>query len=117
MIWVRNGTVRRLLYNYRVSVSMYFFKGIDDLPPPNIDFISETLVRVILPAREEYKLIPLSYVFIMQVRMMQLTRLPFYFVERMYICNREMEMPIPVYWEAMRRYLRTLQHSLDTLMT
>ncbi|XP_076241150.1 receptor-type tyrosine-protein phosphatase F [Calliopsis andreniformis] len=37
--------------------------GIRDIPSPDIDFVNETAVRVMLPVKEEYKLIASSYTF------------------------------------------------------
>ncbi|XP_076679005.1 receptor-type tyrosine-protein phosphatase F [Andrena cerasifolii] len=62
----RTGVCRSGCDNVRrYNIPPYCKAGIDVPPPPTIDFISETRVRVIIPAGE-YKLIPLSYMFIIQ---------------------------------------------------
>ncbi|XP_053977491.1 uncharacterized protein LOC128875697 [Hylaeus volcanicus] len=53
----------------RYYIPPFCKRVIDPLPPPNIDFINETTVRAVLPAREEYTLVSSSYRFVIRKNM------------------------------------------------
>ncbi|XP_026666745.1 receptor-type tyrosine-protein phosphatase T-like isoform X2 [Ceratina calcarata] len=50
----------------RFYVPPFCKRGIDAPSAPKIDFINETVVRVILPMKEEYKLLPSGYQYVLQ---------------------------------------------------
>ncbi|XP_034178249.2 uncharacterized protein LOC117603333 [Osmia lignaria lignaria] len=50
----------------RYNIPPFCKIGIDVLPPPDIDFLNETVVRAVVPVMEQYKLIPTTYRFIVQ---------------------------------------------------